>query len=237
MEKIICKICNEPIVDSQYYHNEWGESMHIHHKDSYCRCSVCGRFQTKAEARSTRICDVCVKMAVKDQTGIDWVQGRVKEILIRNGIEIDFDQIPIEIVNITKLIEVLGRDRDMTDLQGATKTIKKESAKLGVRFSYKIYMLDQLPRIAFANILAHEYMHVWLNGANIKMSQDKIEGFCNMGSFLVLDTIKHTLSNFIIKGLMMNRNPIYGDGFRFMKEQYDKFGWPKLLAKVRDREF
>jgi len=94
---------------------------------------------------------------------------------------------------------------------------------------YNIYLYEGLSRIIYTSTLAHEVLHLWQWEHNIVLPADLREGFCNLGSYMVMKNIKTEDAIMRIKMYERDTDPIYGDGFRKMKNIYDNGGWPAVI--------
>ena len=99
--------------------------------------------------------------------------------------------------------------------------------------SFEIHMIVGLTRLDFAEVLAHEIMHTWLNQNNIKMStKAEEEGLCNYASYIILTEIGNDYANRLITAMLNNPDPIYGEGFRNVKKEIESIGLLKYLQKL-----
>ena len=99
--------------------------------------------------------------------------------------------------------------------------------------SFEIHMIVGLTRLDFAEVLAHEIMHTWLNQNNIKMStKAEEEGLCNYASYIILTEIGNDYANRLITAMLNNPDPIYGEGFRNVKKEIESIGLHKYLQKL-----
>ncbi|MBF0106687.1 MAG: protein DA1 [Deltaproteobacteria bacterium] len=64
-----------------------------------------------------------------------------------------------------------------------TQTLFDKYKKTGQR--HQIFILYGLPKIEFAGVLAHEFIHVWQNENNFKLSPMHAEGLCNLASYWI----------------------------------------------------
>ena len=96
---------------------------------------------------------------------------------------------------------------------------------------HTIFMLFGLPKIEFEGALAHELMHVWLFERQVRLSLREIEGFCNLGNYLVFSRKPSPMASYLLKNLQTDDDPIYGGGYRLMRKHLDAHGWENLLAK------
>ena len=106
---------------------------------------------------------------------------------------------------------------------GLTKTMQI-SALLFSHRKHKIYIFNQMPKIQFAGVLAHELLHVWQNEKGISLPPPLTEGFCNLGSYVVYKSIGNELAIRMIKNLENDPSSVYGDGFRKVFEVYKREG-------------
>lgn len=92
-----------------------------------------------------------------------------------------------------------------------------------------IYMFRHLSKVAFAEVLAHEMLHIWQFDRKIRYEPFYSEGFCNLGSYVVLKAIGNAEAMAKIDTLESDTDPIYGDGYRFMKNAYSNGGWSSAI--------
>ena len=104
--------------------------------------------------------------------------------------------------------------------------------------TFKIYILHNMPTYHFIATAAHELMHVWqrMNGSS-RNHLITIEGSCNYASYLVLSTYEDKRAKYILESLKQDDNPIYGDGFRLIKEYVEKNDLDSWLKALHRGEF
>ena len=94
-------------------------------------------------------------------------------------------------------------------------------------------MLNGMSICRYKGTLAHECTHVWLNQRNSPLKRHprkEIEGFCNLVAYKVLmfDTSEDAA---VVRQCMLNNpDPIYGEGFRLMKQREKQIGWRRMIA-------
>ena len=120
---------------------------------------------------------------------------------------------------------------------GASGLILSDTKDEKLKETYKIYILRDMPTFHFIATAAHELMHVWqrLNGSD-RNRLITVEGSCNYASYLVLSTYEDKRAKYIIESLKQDDNPIYGDGFRLIKEFVEKNELPAWLNALRRGE-
>ena len=225
-----CTVCGEYILFGQYQQDYWGQVAHINHK--LYNCSVCSRIlpdNTNSLSDGRKICEHCLSQVVKSQKKIDWIENIVRDTFKKNAITGIPKNILIKIVDATTMSKHKGLSVSVPNLKGLTVY---NSMPNNVN-NYKIYVLDTLPKIVFAAILAHEMLHVWQYENKLNPPKDICEGFCNLGSYLVLSVIDKPLSKFYIEQLYINTDPIYGNGYRKVKKTFDNKGLTAVLNKLK----
>lgn len=100
---------------------------------------------------------------------------------------------------------------------------------------FEVTVLRHLSRVAFANVLAHELLHIWQYNRNLSPESSLSEGFCNMGSYYVLKHIATNEAHAFMEMLERNPDPIYGDGFRRVKSVFDKGGWEEVINLISSK--
>ena len=100
--------------------------------------------------------------------------------------------------------------------------------------AFEIYIISGLSRMEFADVLAHEIMHTWINQNHIKIKKSADEeGLCNYASYITLKYISNNQSSQLISEMMSNPDPIYGAGFRNVKRKIDKIGLDNYLSILK----
>ena len=100
--------------------------------------------------------------------------------------------------------------------------------------AFEIHIISGLTKLDFAEVLAHEIMHTWINQNHINVtSEADLEGLCNYASYIVLRYVNTVYAQNLISAMMDNPDPIYGVGFRNVKSDIDKIGLSKYLAQLR----
>ena len=182
---IECSICESKINEQKYLVDIWGNPFHIHHKNKGQFCECCSRIISKKITGGgyilndgRHICSLCDISIIKNSK----VEKSLKSIinmLDKNGVKgLHVSEIDIFLINRDEMKKLYGYNAS-DHLKGLTK-ISIQDNKI-----FKIYILDNIPEIQFQAILAHELLHVWLYKNSINLEYDKMEAFCNLGSFLV----------------------------------------------------
>ena len=229
-----CVICGQYILIGRYALDSWNQAAHDFHKISFC--FSCGRIIVKnglVLPDSRQLCEICQPSVVKTPLQIEWVDKRVRAILTSVSITDIPQDIQIEIVDPYQFMRIKGNNK--IDLNQHGLAISKKITSKGVpKNEHKVYILDHLPKIAFAGVLAHELLHIWQNDKGINPPSDICEGFCDLGSYAVYSAINNQLALHFIEQLEKSDNPVYGEGYRKVKRYLDQNGWQALIAKIKN---
>jgi len=148
----------------------------------------------------------------------------------------------IEYINTIYEKEGLGRITNFHLKTANTKALLSLSGNPQVRglakqhgTEYTIFVYRHLSRTAFANVLSHEMLHIWQYERNIQAENVLSEGFCNLGSYVVLTSIGTNRSINFIRSMNANHDSIYGIGFRIMRSIYSANGWPGVIKKLTEK--
>tara|TARA_Y100000768_G_scaffold360179_1_gene317234 strand:- start:2548 stop:3336 length:789 start_codon:yes stop_codon:yes gene_type:complete len=182
---IECSICESKINEQKYLVDIWGNPFHIHHKNKGQFCECCSRIISQKITGGGYIlndgrhicslCDISIITEAKVQKSLKYIVN----ILSQNGVQgLNLNEIDIFLVNKDEMKKLYGFNAS-DHLKGLTKISIKDNK------IFKIYILNNIPEIQFQAILAHELLHVWLYKNSINLDYDKMEAFCNLGSYLI----------------------------------------------------
>ena len=102
--------------------------------------------------------------------------------------------------------------------------------------AFEIHIISGLTKLDFAEVLAHEIMHTWINQNRINITSDAdLEGLCNYASYIVLRSVNTTYAQNLISAMMCNPDPIYGEGFRNVKSMIEEIGFNEYLYILRGK--
>jgi hypothetical protein len=252
-----CEVCGKRI-DSDFDVDPWGLIYHSHHAREYNSCSSCGRLLVReltGEARALEdgrnLCGLCLSLCVD---GLDQLQPVLAETLAelaRHKVQIPRDRIRLELVRQQNLP---GRFASAQRSRGASQHIFTR----GVWQHSTIMLLAPLPAPALRGVLAHELGHVWLSAQGLgDAAPQLVEGTCNLLQAWVLEAqlyrpaggvgrkkaaaagsaearqrerewIEH-----LLRSLRLDRDPVYGAGFREARAQVEAFGWEAWIERLR----
>ncbi|MBC8255852.1 MAG: protein DA1 [Candidatus Marinimicrobia bacterium] len=233
-----CSICLQSL-KTDYSVDAWGNAFHSNHEKEGLFCHSCSRIISQGVTRGgyvypdgRHLCSLCQITAVHEDSSIlrayRSVTAQLKAIHI-NKIPMT---IPINLVNLNQLNEKAGNLSHLK-LKGFTHFETNSNSITNSNNPYHIFILSGLPRIEFEAVLAHEFLHVWIELNSIQLNEKTAEGFCNMGSYLIYKNDGTRFSQIHLQAMENDPDEIYGSGFRNMKSILLEIGWEKLLIKIR----
>lgn len=236
---LFCNLCQQPLTD-RYLTDLWGNKGHLHHGNlPTLQCQVCARLISQTTSNGgvqfgdgRVVCGICQITAIDDPQQVQQAKTSVLEQLKTVG----FTYIP-EYVAVTlaeqHLLQWRMQASPSANIHGYTKTLDRQVPGLGLVREHSIFVLHGLPRVAFMGVLAHELLHVWLQEHRLNhLSKATTEGFCNLGSALIYQNEGSPLAQVLLQRLWEDPDAVYGVGYRQMRPQLEKLGWPGLLAAL-----
>ena len=230
-----CDVCDEKI-NSEYLQDAWGNKFHLEHQENGVYCNTCSRIICKKITGGgfqfedgRNICKLCSHSMInnnEDKQKIESINN-VLLLLSENGIIIDDQNISINLV-------------DRENLRKHTFSLSKHSKETIKAYTffnnrnYEINILWGLNQIEFEAVLAHEFLHVWVDHNNLKINNEKLEGFCNLGSSMVYKSYDLKLAKVLQKSIENNEDPTYGKGYKYMNSLLEYHGWENLISMILD---
>lgn len=215
-----CFYCGKRIIGKYYY--DWaGHTVCEKHFANIVTCASCGQYcdvNAKDIGMGLKVCSHCQKYRI-ERTDSDNIIGFIQNIYVQTEIG-QISNWHLKMVSAEKMYQ-LTLDKNTRGLAQA------------VCSDYTIYIYRELSRVAFAQVLAHEMLHVYLYKRNIHPKKNLCEGFCNLGSYVVLKAIRTKEANAAIENLKKSTDPIYGDGFRCILAVFEKGGWHDAILEIK----
>lgn len=240
-----CPICShtlqrgEPVVS-----DFWKNTFHYSHWTELPHCYSCGRMihpgvaGTSPFARGGKlhpdgreVCNVCIKSGalVFYPLQAEKILAEVLSSSRRLGVDMP-DIYTIALVDEAQMAQMRERELRpgeqnpaMTSLQISKSIIQKQTR---VDTKCVIYILSGLHELYFRNCLAHELMHVWIFvNCQYEPAPALREGACNYLAYRFLQLQNSSnYKNYYLYALDANDDPIYGVGFRRVKQTVNEFG-------------
>ena len=204
-EPDLCFACGDPI-NGPFYSMEDKVTLQRRHICKECEttfpaCFVCGLPARTSSPGAQVISDGRAICARDAQTAVLQVDEGKRvcleawenvERLLSRFISFPEKNVRIRIVDRVHLLElfkVAGNDYECPNVWGFTQT-----HVAGRQFDHQISVLGAMPLCFFQATCAHEYAHTWLNEnvtgpRRTNLSKDAEEGFCELVSYLFMDSL------------------------------------------------
>ena len=231
---ISCSICDNKIKDKEYYVDAWGNPFHIYHKKTGTFCECCSRIISQKITNGgyklndgRYICSLCDASVIQTEENINKSIDRVIKVLKNNGIDnIDKNEINIELINKIEMSDNY-KFHEVEHLKGLTK-VNHENKKM-----YQVYILNNLPKIQFEAALAHELLHIWLFKKNITLDKPLMEGFCNLGSYLIYKLDDTKFSKILL--LSLENTETNSDAYKYtiLKKMMEKHNFKYIINNIQ----
>ncbi len=233
-----CSLCFNPL-DEKYIQDSWGNRSHIKHMgEPVVSCSSCQRIISAHTSEGgyqygdgRNICGICYKTAMIDSPMIAQSKIAVLNLLLSAGITDIPATTPIYLVD-KQFIKKKSKSRHAANTKGFTECITKYINNKRVSVNQTVFLLSGLPKLEFEGVLAHEFLHVWLNRQNINMSGSSMEGFCNLGAMLVYQADGSKFAKVLLNNMDKDPDLKYGRGYRRMKKKLETLGWERLIKRI-----
>lgn len=214
-----CYLCGKPIVDS-YYIDWYGHKVCKEHKHPLPHCVSCGQYCNHSAVdvgTGALLCSYCQKHVVNKADCAHIIEF-IRKI---------FNKCPIgSITNWhLKVVEAptLYRMTGDANIRGLAQRFGND---------YTIFVFRHLSKVQFANVIAHEMLHIWQYNRDIHASPIYTEGFCNLGSYVVMKAINNVESNSTIDRMINSKDPVYGEGLRLMKSFFEQGQWELAIKEL-----
>jgi hypothetical protein len=236
----VCAVCGQPITDVYYGF----EDQVTHQKSHVCRnceqsypaCFICGLPANTNLAGFVRLTDGRAICARDTKTAVVQPEEGLRICLeVRDGLDRLFSRFTsfpetnvtigmVDRVQLLELLKLVGNDYHCPNVWGYTQ-IKTNRNHL----EYRISLISGLPLGWFQATCAHEYAHTWL-GDHLSpqrketLNKDAEEGFCELVSFLYMDSLHDEAQKTLILGNGYTRGQI-----DLFIDAEGKFGFNEVL--------
>lgn len=236
-KSVKCVVCKQTIV-GEYTLDRWGNAAHKQHNNRPTEfCNSCFRiieessvFKSKTLVDGRKLCFQCSLTKVESLEVAQKSFKEIKDVYSKFNMLNIPDSVQLRLITLTEMKRVSKSNSNFTrGLTTTTYTI------LGIRrkYNHSIYVLTGLPKLEFDAVLAHEMLHVFLTENNISLPHHKMEGFCNLGSYLIYARDKSKHGQVMLAHMESNPDFAYGVTFREMKSILLKSGWKELIRKMK----
>lgn len=218
-----CFYCHS-IITSAYYKDRYGVcccEKHVEFEKNVTFCTECMKLVPVSGNQlpdERVICKSCMAIAISPDRPYDWVLEQVVTRLNSAGFR-DLKVADITIWTATSEEIAMFKKSDVNVFNGGFCSIQSNG-------KIKIYIQSHHTKPHFAGVLAHELLHAWcFQNRLFNVPKPIAEGFSNLGSYYMYESIDHPLAKVYIEQLFSDTDPDYGEGFRYMYEIYKKYGW------------
>jgi hypothetical protein len=170
-----------------------------------------------------RFCQSCAATSVNTQERVRAVLPGARGILHAMGVILN----PPVHVQLVDELQTLTLGTHESGRVAGTATI------LGQRVT-EIHIVSGLPEVEFGATVAHEAMHAWMAQNGFPSLDPAIEeGLCQVVAYRWLRDQADPRAQLIREQLDMSPDPVYGGGFRLVKESVKQYGMNAVLAAVK----
>lgn len=177
------------------------------------------------------ICQTCHENAIKTDAHLYEVWTYTKKCFDHLGLKVDWPGVVIELLNKPALQSAFSG----SNVVGCASFVIYPT-----KVDAKVSILYGLPKLMALETLAHEIGHVWCKQHRVmfKPDSDHEEGFCNVLSCLVLQSLPQDSDvRHRIKSLFKNPDPVYGEHFRTHWKSLEALAWPLYKEKIITSKF
>lgn len=236
-----CSVCDWPIEEGKYIQDVWGNISHESHGGKpYSLCSSCSIIISEKTSKGgfeykdgRMICGICRESAVFHTAEIEEQLRVVGALLTTAGFPPLPKGITINLIDLKTLLKKSGSYKKNT--KGLTNSSVKSIGSIRLSSQHDIFILHGLPKTEFRGVLAHELLHVFLSDWETSLNEQKMEGFCNLGSRIIYQNDPSKHAQILLENLERDPDPVYGDGYRLMLKQVERIGWGNFLTEVKNR--
>lgn len=233
-----CAYCHQPLT-TEYLIDHWGTRYCKRHQREYPTCDFCGRLIPPHEqergrnVESTR-CPVCRSSAIETAEEAKPVFSRLIRWANGQGLLYHNLHLGLELCGRARLAQLL-KERTSTHALGATvSSTYMENGRVTHSEVTGVAVLQGLPSMLFQGVTVHELGHVWLVVHGIQhMPSWAEEGFCELLSYRYYMEMNTSESLYHASNIARNRDRIYGEGFRRVRDLAESTGFPHLLEILR----
>lgn len=217
-----CSVCGGLIHNTTYKIDVWGNTFHAHHTQELPSCFSCGRLICQrlthggvSYSDKRTVCTDCRSSSVDKAADGRKTNKQVFMHLSKIGMDLQRCNLPLRLVTLEEMNNFSGRrhGRSSTGMCRVEKVTA--NGKIVRRDVREIMILFGLPEEQYSTVLVHELTHAWLFLNCIDDLPGKVEeGLATLNEYLWLKNQATDIAAFRIQMLKMEKDPIYGRGFR-----------------------
>lgn len=224
-----CALCGDAL-NGTYRVGPQGEPFCQRHPDLEAYCHACGAVSRGGLSREG-FCPGCASQVLQEGSVAQALLAEVQGCLRGQGLPWWPQSFPVRLVSRQELrlepgigsdsLRGLIHQRLQVDAQGQT-----------ARQITGIHLLRDQPTVLQGSVLAHELGHAWVFQCGLELPREVEEGFCEFCSYLWLSGSRDPRAVFLMKRIVSNTQPIYGDGFRRVQAWSTGPGFSGVLQQL-----
>ncbi len=242
-----CTVCGKMLVAGRFGVDLWGNIYCESHRREYSQCTACSRLVcprltgggvTYTDGRL--ICNLCRQTAVDTKEQAKPIVEKIAIWLHEIGVRFEGLILKIDLKNAHEMsqqrIGLLNHDNSSPtglgqgQFMGYIVRAMEHHGKQKKRLVKGVTALSGLPRELFEGIMVHELGHAWLYLAHVDgLSPWQEEGFCNLLAYVFHKDRPTAEAKYYTKLLEQDPDPIYGEGFRQVRDIFKKHGFGEAL--------
>jgi hypothetical protein len=242
-----CVYCNAPLT-GEYLVDGWGNKFCKRHEREFPTCEFCGRLvppsQQERGHRDSIRCPVCRSRAIESRAQARPLFEELSGWMNAQGLQLPAIPLKLELCDRA----TLTRYMQQRAVQGSNRgSAPFEPHTLGVTLSTThtldgrevrtdidgVAVLRGLPTPLFQGVVVHELGHVWLVTQGIQgLPPWAEEGFCELLSHRYYRLLNSDEGRYYANGIEKNPNPIYGDGFRRVRDVVYRVGFQQYVQQL-----
>ena len=231
-----CVYCNKPLM-GEYLIDYWGQKFCREHEKQFPHCAYCGRLispqQQETGAQANR-CPICRSTAIETSAEAKPLFSRVIRWMNAQGLMYNNLKLSLDLCGRAHLDDLLREGNVGHSLGATTSAMYTQNGRLIRTEINGIAVLQGLPAILFQGVTVHELGHVWLIVAGVhNLPAWAEEGFCELLSYRYYVEANTQESRYHSTSKEQNPDPIYGEGFRRMRDLADHVGFPRFIETLR----
>jgi hypothetical protein len=235
-----CAVCDQPI-HGKYILDYWGNSYHKEHENNVPKCDYCSRFIADnltgggyEYGDGRKVCGLCYQIALSNLDDVRVLFEEVRRRMEKYDLTIPLTKIPLRLVDRRQMQRISPEgNRDVTGFTHLERSYVNDKVASA---EYEILLLTGMPRYLFISTAAHELMHVWIHEYGGQgLPEDVVEGSCNYASSMILNEFSGERAGFRLQNLQESPDPVYGGGYRKIREYVNRYGRTAWLNMLRGR--
>lgn len=232
-----CAYCGRPLT-GQYLIDPWGTRFCPEHQGQYPSCRFCGRLVpphhqgSSGQTEGVR-CPVCRAQAIESIAQARPLFARLVQWVNGQGLLYNNLNLHIELRNRQQLAQLLRQPNDTRSLGATLHTTYTENGRVVRTEVNGVAILRGLPATLFQGVTVHELGHAWLAVHGVVDLPDWAEeGFCELLSYRFYTQMDTTESRYHATGIEQQTDPVYGEGFRRIRNLARVVGFQHLIKTL-----